>query len=133
MMSLFIICTLCTIVSFFLSYLAYNEVHMCDVLLFSLVSSLSSIISLIPPSFYMCVRRNSNLRKVVVTVHVVLTLLALVFNNGFFMELYHLDTLCSIDSDTPYLYQLVSIALLNISVIAGHLIGKKKDYQLVES
>jgi len=105
---------------------------MCDVLLFSLVASLSSIISLIPPAFYMCAERNSSLRKGVGMIHLVFTLLALVCNNGFFVETYHIDTLCSIDSDMPYMYQLISMALLNISVIVGHLIGKNKDYQLVE-
>ncbi len=122
-----IICTILVVASFLLSYLAYAELDSCD-LDFKFLSPLTVIISLLPPMFYGFVDRESRMRSYVATLHLLATLVAVLFNSMFFAETVYLDKLCNIKS-SAYGYQLGSVICLHLGVLAGHMIGRKMKYE----
>ena len=121
------ICTILVVASFLLSYLAYAELDSCD-LDFKFLSPLTVIISLLPPMFYGFVDRESRMRSYVATLHLLATLVAVLFNSMFFAETVYLDKLCNIES-SAYGYQLGSVICLHLGVLAGHMIGRKMKYE----
>ena len=123
-----IICTILVVASFLLSYLAYAELDSCD-LDFKFLSPLTVIISLLPPMFYGFVDRESRMRSYVATLHLLATLVAVLFNSMFFAETVYLDKLCSITDSSAYGYQLGSVLCLHLGVLAGHMIGRKMKYE----
>lgn len=126
-----IVCTILVVASFLLSYLAYAELDGCD-LDFKFLSPITVIVSLIPPMFYGFIKRESRMRSYVATLHLLATLVAVLFNSMFFAETIYLNKLCNLTNDNAYSYQLASVLCLHLGVVAGHMIGRKMKYERLD-
>lgn len=126
-----IVCTILVAASFLLSYLAYAELDSCD-LDFKFLSPITVVVSLIPPMFYAFVERESRMRSYISTIHLLATLVAVLFNSMFFAETIYLDQLCNVANSNAYSYQLVSVLCLHLGIVAGHMIGRRMKYEPLE-